>query len=209
MIRMLIKNWWMLFLRGVLAIAFAIFIFAFLPFVPAPLLRQLAFAGLTAIFGLFAAATGALTIAAAVRGAGQGGSSWLVLADGIAVATGGLAIALAPGLTLMHVIQLIGATALLVGTLEVIAGLRLRRHLTDEWLLISGGVISIAFGACLFLTRIASVQAVLTWISIYALATGLAMIGLALRLRSVWNSVHALAKPKQAAAKAASQSNPA
>ena len=195
MIRMLIKNWWMLFLRGALAIAFAIFIFAFLPFVPAPLLRQLAFAGLTAIFGLFAAATGALTIAAAVRGAGQGGSSWLVLADGIAVATGGLAIALAPGLTLMHVIQLIGATALLVGTLEVIAGLRLRRHLTDEWLLISGGVISIAFGACLLLTRIANVQAVLTWISIYAFATGLAMIGLALRLRSVWNSVHLLAKP--------------
>jgi hypothetical protein len=35
------------------------------------------------------------------------------------------------------------------------------------------------------------------------------MIGLALRLRSVWNSVHALARPKQAAAKAASQSNPA
>jgi uncharacterized membrane protein HdeD (DUF308 family) len=209
MIRMLIKNWWMLFLRGVLAIAFAIFIFGFLPFVPAPLLRQLAFAGLTAIFGLFAAATGALTIAAAVRGAGQGGSSWLMLADGIAVATGGVAIVLAPGLTLMHVIQIIGATALLVGTLEIIAGVRLRRHLTDEWLLISGGVISIAFGACLLLTRIASVQAVLTWISIYAFATGLAMIGLALRLRSLWNSVHALAKPKQAAAKAASQSNPA
>ena len=40
MIRLLIQNWWLLFLRGVLAIAFAIFIFVFLPFLPAPFLRQ-------------------------------------------------------------------------------------------------------------------------------------------------------------------------
>ena len=47
MIRLLIKNWWLLFLRGVLAIAFAIFIYAFLPFLPMPFLRQFAFSGLT------------------------------------------------------------------------------------------------------------------------------------------------------------------
>lgn len=198
MIRLLIKNWWLLFLRGVLAIAFAIFIFVFLPFVPAPLLRQFAFAGLAAIFALFAVVTGALTIAAAVRGAGQGGSSWLMLADGVAVTTGGLVIFLSPGLTLIHVIQLIGVTTLLVGTLELIAGVHVRRHLTDEWLLIVGGVVSLAFAACLLLTGVGTVQAALTWISIYALANGLALIGLALRLRSLWNSVHALANPHPA-----------
>ena len=101
MIRMLIKNWWLLLLRGIFAIAFAIFIFVFLPFVPAPLLRQLAFAGLAVIFALFAFVSGVLTMAAAVRGAGQGGSSWLLLADGIAVTAGGLMILLSPGLTLL------------------------------------------------------------------------------------------------------------
>ena len=34
MIRLLIQNWWLLFLRGVFAIAFAIFIFVFLPLLP-------------------------------------------------------------------------------------------------------------------------------------------------------------------------------
>ena len=77
MIRLLIKNWWLLFLRGVLAIAFAIFIYAFLPFLPMPFLRQFAFSGLTLIFALFACVTGALTMAAAVRGAESGDSSWL------------------------------------------------------------------------------------------------------------------------------------
>jgi len=193
MIRIVIKNWWLLFLRGVFAIAFAIFVFAFLPFMPAPLLRQFAFAGLAEIFALFAFATGILTIAAAVRGAGQGGSSWLMLADGIAVTTGGLVILVSPGLTLTHVIQLIAVTALVVGLLELVAGMHLRRHLTDEWLLFTGGATSVAFAVCLLLAGVGTVPAVLMWISIYAFANGLAMIGLSLRLRSLKNSIHALA----------------
>jgi uncharacterized membrane protein HdeD (DUF308 family) len=203
MIRLMIQNWWLLFLRGVLAIAFAIFIFVFMPFLPAPFLRQFAFAGLAAIFALFAFATGVLTIAAAVRGAGQGGSSWLMLADGIAVATGGLIILLAPGSTLVRVIQLIALIALVVGVLEFVAGIHLRRHVTDEWLLISGGIISIAFAPCLLLANIGTVQAAMTWVSVYALVTGLAVIGLALRLRSLRNSIHALAGSKPAARAAA------
>jgi uncharacterized membrane protein HdeD (DUF308 family) len=203
MIRLMIQNWWLLFLRGILAIAFAIFIFAFMPFLPAPFLRQFAFAGLAAIFALFAFATGVLTIAAAVRGAGQGGSSWLMLADGIAVAAGGLIILVAPGSTLVRVIQLIALIALVVGVLEFVAGIHLRRHVTDEWLLISGGIISIAFAPCLLLANIGTVQAAMTWVSVYALVTGLAVIGLALRLRSLRNSIHALAGSKPAARAAA------
>ena len=199
MIRLLIQNWWLLFLRGILAIAFAIFIFVFLPFLPAPFLRQFAFAGLAAIFALFAFATGVLTIAAAVRGAVQGGSSWLMLADGIAVTVGGIIILLAPGATLTHVIQLIATIALVVGVLEFIAGIHLRRHVTDEWLLITGGVISIAFAPCLLLSRVETVESTLTWISVYAFASGLAIIGLALRLRRLRNSIHALAGSKPAA----------
>lgn len=205
MIRLLIQNWWLLFLRGVLAIAFAIFIYVFLPFLPAPFLRQFAFAGLAAIFALFAFATGVLTIAAAVRGAGQGGSSWLMLADGIVVTTGGLVILLAPGPTLTRVIYLIAFIALVAGVLEFVAGIHLRRHVTDEWLLITGGVISAAFAPALLLTNIETVQAALTWISIYALASGLAVIGLALRLRSLRNSIHAMAGHKPVT-QAASQS---
>ena len=200
MIRMLIKNWWLLFLRGIFAIAFAIFIFAFLPFVPAPLLRQFAFAGLAAIFALFAFASGVLTMIAAVRGAGQGSSSWLMLADGIAATAGGLIILLSPGLTLTLLIQIIGLTVLVVGMIELLAGIHLRRHLTDEWLLITGGATSIVFAACLLLTRVGTVPAALTWIAIYAFANGLALLGLALRLRSLRNSIHTLAGTARAKA---------
>lgn len=198
MIRLLIKNWWLLFLRGLLAIAFAIFIYAFLPFLPLPLLRQFAFSGLTAIFSLFACVTGVLTMAAAVYRAESGGSAWAMLAEGIGVTIGGLVFLLFPGLTLIHVVQLIAITALVVGIFEFVAGVHLRRHVADEWLLISGGIISLIFGAVLFLTRVGSVAAALTWISLFALANGLAMIGLSLRLRSLRNSIHKLAGSKPA-----------
>ena len=154
MIRLLINNWWLLLLRGVLAIAFALFIYVFLPFLPAPVLRQFAFAGLAVIFATFAFATGILTMAVAVRRAASGGSSWLLLADGIAVTIGGLVILLSPGLTLLHVIQLIAVIVLLAGVLELVAGIHLRRHVTDEWLLICGGIISLAFATGLFLTHV-------------------------------------------------------
>jgi len=205
MIRLLIKNWWLLFLRGLLAIAFAVFIYAFLPFLPLPFLRQFAFSGLTVIFSLFACLTGVLTMAAAVRGAESGGSSWAMLAEGIGVTVGGLVILLFPGLTRIHVVQLIAVTAVVAGILEVVAGVHLRRHVADEWLLISGGIISLVFGAVLFLTRVGSIAAALTWISLFALANGLAMMGLSLRLRSLRNSIHKLAEPKPVA-QAASQS---
>ena len=42
MIRLLIQNWWLLLMRGIFAIAFAIFIYLLLPFMPVPLLQQLA-----------------------------------------------------------------------------------------------------------------------------------------------------------------------
>ena len=98
---------------------------------------------------------------------------------------------------------MIAVIALVVGVLEFVAGIHLRRHVTDEWLLISGGMISIAFAPCLLLANVGTVQAALTWISIYALASGLAIIGLALRLRSLRNSIHALAGSKPAAQAAA------
>src|SRR5262249_4113833 len=132
MIRLLIRNWWLLSMRGLFAVVFAISIFVFLPFVPAPLLRELAFAGLAMVFALFAIVTGVITIAAAVRGASKGGAAWLLLADGVVVGTGGVVILLSPALTLWHVIQLIAVAVLLAGVLETAAGFHLRRHVADE-----------------------------------------------------------------------------
>jgi uncharacterized membrane protein HdeD (DUF308 family) len=106
---------------------------------------------------------------------------------------------LSPGLTLTHVIQMIALIALLVGALEVASGFHLRRHITDEWLLVSAGVISIAFAVCLLLTSRTDRHIVLTWIALYAAASGLAMAGLGFRLRNLRQSIHTLVESAAAA----------
>jgi uncharacterized membrane protein HdeD (DUF308 family) len=194
MIRLLIQNWWLLLVRGMFAVLFAIFIFVFLPFVPAPLLRQLAFAGVSVVFAGLAICTGAITIAAAIRT-----RSRLLMADGILVSFGGLVVLLSPGLTLTHVIQVIALVALLVGFVEILAGVHLRRHVQDEWLLVLSGLISVAFAVCLLLTPSEDRHTVLVWIALYAASGGLAMVGLAFRLRSLRQAVHVLAASSAAA----------
>jgi uncharacterized membrane protein HdeD (DUF308 family) len=193
MVRVLINNWWLLLIRGGFAVAFAIFIFFFQPFIPTLFVQALAFTGLAMLFGLFAFVCGVTTMLAALRGAQRKRDLWMLLADGVAVTAGGLAVIVVPGLTLVEVIRIIAGTALVVGIFEIAGGVHLRRHLTDEWLLLAGGVASLGFFAYLMWSGVTEVRSILTWVGVYSLANGAAMAGLAFRLRSLRHSIHALA----------------
>ena len=59
-----------------------------------------------------------------------------------------------------------------------------RRVLRNEWLLVLGGIISIAFGVLLLANPLAGLLTI-TWIfGAYALISGVILLALALRLRS-------------------------
>jgi uncharacterized membrane protein HdeD (DUF308 family) len=198
MIRVLINNWWLLIVRGCFAVAFGILVFFLQPFLQTLFLKAVALTGLTLLFGLFAAVCGLATILAALRGAQRKRGLGLLLADGIAVTAGGLIVLLAPDLTLLATIRIIAGTVLVVGMLEIAAGIHLRRHLTDEWLLIAGGTVSLALAVFLLVVAPKDIAAVLNWTGAYAFTNGAAMVGLALRLRGLRHSVHELAHPEAA-----------
>jgi uncharacterized membrane protein HdeD (DUF308 family) len=198
MIRILINNWWLLIIRGLFAVAFGICVFFLQPLLGTLFLQAIALTGLTLLFGLFATVCGLATVAAALRGAQRKRGLGLLLADGIAVTAGGLIVMLTPELTLLTTVRIIAATAFVVGILEVAAGVHLHRHLADEWLLMAGGVVSLIFSAYLIVVAPRDIAAVLNWTGIYAFANGAAMVGLALRLRGLRNSVHTLAAAETA-----------
>jgi uncharacterized membrane protein HdeD (DUF308 family) len=194
MVRLLIQNWWLMLLRGIVALAFAIFVFLFQPFLPSGLLRPMAHTALAVIFGLLACGTGILTLAAALRGARKPRDTALLVADGLVATAAGAAVLLIPSFSLSEVIHIVAITALLLGILELVAGSHLRRHLKDEWLLLAGGAVSFAFSLFLLINRTWELASAVIWVGIYAGAAGLAMIGLALRLRGLRYSIHALAE---------------
>ncbi len=193
MLRTLINNWWLFMLRGIFSILFAAALLFFQPFLVSLLLKVVAYTAITVLFGIFALVTGIVTLAAAARGNLHRRDTLLLLADGFVLATGGLTVLLVPTLTLASVVLLIAVASLVFGTCEIAAGFHLRHHLTDEFLLITGGLASFAFGICLLLARNQAMHMVLMLVGLYAFVQGVAITGLALRLQRLRHSVHALA----------------
>jgi uncharacterized membrane protein HdeD (DUF308 family) len=181
MIRSLVRNWWLLLARGIFAIVFAISIFALKPLFPAFLAREFAFATLTILFGLSALTCGLLTIAASIYPFTW--SSWPLMADGVTISLVGLLVIILPSLTLGLVVYMIAIAAWLAGIFEIAIGANLRQHLKDEWLLIGGGIASFGFGSYLIIFGAHDLTSALTWVCWYAFLSGIAMTGVAIRLR--------------------------
>jgi uncharacterized membrane protein HdeD (DUF308 family) len=193
MIRVLINNWWLLAMRGIFALTFALFALSLQGAMGTWLLSAIALAGLVVLFGVLAFAAGACTIAAAVRGA-EHHERWLpLLFDGVVVCIAGAVILVAPRLDLIWLARIVAAWAVVAGILELMVARRLRRHLPDEWLLALAGAASFCFGLYLFLVWNGEASTLLRWLTGYAAFSAAAILALAFRLRALRGSVHALA----------------
>jgi uncharacterized membrane protein HdeD (DUF308 family) len=174
MARVLALNWWAMALRGIVAIIFGLVAF----FIPVATLYAL-----TILFGAYALIDGIVSLIAAVRSARHGEHWWALLLEGVA-GLGAAAITMVwPLLTLVVLIYIIAAWALVTGILEIMAAIRLRRVIAGEWLLVLTGVASIVFGLLLFAAPGPGAVVIAWWIGAYVFIFGLLMLGLAFRLR--------------------------
>ena len=144
MIDLLRKNWWLLLVRGVLAITFGLAILALDPFFPVPLIREIPFALLALLFGLFALTCGVLTALASIHSFTC--VNWALLVDGTAISAVGAMVLLIPGLTLAEVVYMIACATFLAGISEIVIAVTLRQQVQHEWLLMTAGVGSAIFG---------------------------------------------------------------
>lgn len=172
----LMRSWWMLALRGVIAIAFGVL---------AILFPVLTLGWLLALFAAFALLSGAVWIFGAVRHRKADEQWWVLLLLGLASVGAGALALLHPAITLLVLILLIGANALVTGVLDIVVAVRIRKKIQGASLLIASGVASIVFGIIVFLFPVGIGGLAVVWlISAYALVTGVLMLVLAWRVRS-------------------------
>lgn len=171
----LTHNWWIIALRGVAGIIFGIFTL---------LAPGLSLAVLVLAFGAFSLVDGLLTIVAAVRRHGTSNRWWALLIEGLVGVAIGVVTLLMPGVTAIALLLLIAARALVSGVLQIAAAIRLRKVITGEWLLVLGGIASLAWGALLVAFPAAGALALVLWIGAFAIVTGALLLGLAFRLRA-------------------------
>ena len=97
----------------------------------------------------------------------------------------GLVAAYHPAATALLIVLIMGANALVVGVLDILAAIRLRRTIAGEWLLALAGLASIVFGALVFARPGAGALALVWLVSLYAFVTGAFLLGLGLRMRTL------------------------
>ena len=171
----LTKNWWLVVLRGVLAILLGLAAFLW------PGLTLLV---LITMFGIYAIADGVVAIVTGVRQAKNSPRWWVFLLEGLIGIGAGVVALIWPDLATAVLLGIIAAWAILSGVFEIAAAIRLRREINNEWLLMLGGLLSILFGVALILQPAAGGIALIWLIGTYQLIFGVLLIALGFRLKN-------------------------
>jgi uncharacterized membrane protein HdeD (DUF308 family) len=175
MVRSLSQNWWLVVLRGVLAILFGVSAFIW---------PGITWLTLIFLFGLYAIADGLIAIWTGFSRTRESPRWWTFLLEGLLSIGAGVVALIWPDLTTLVLIYMIAFWAVFTGVLEIVAAIRLRHEITNEWFLALGGVLSIGLGILLFLQPAAGSLAIIWMIAGYALLFGILLVILGIRLRT-------------------------
>jgi len=172
----LAENWWLLLLRGLVAIAFGVVAF---------LWPNITLMALTYLWGAYAIIDGAIAIWAAFNlSGGDAGPRWWLGLTGVVGILAGIVAFVYTGMTALVLLMFIAVWAIIIGALQLYAAVQLRKMIENEWLLVLCGLLSIAFGALLIAWPSTGALAVIWTIAWYAVFFGCLLIGLAFRLKT-------------------------
>jgi uncharacterized membrane protein HdeD (DUF308 family) len=176
MLHTLAKNWWAP-LRGLVAVLFGLLTFV---------LPGITLVTLVLLFGAYALADGIFNVIAFFRVASH---QWALLIEGVIGIIAGILTFAWPAITAIVLLYVIAFWAIFTGVFEIIAGIRLRKAITNEWLLLVMGVLSLLFGVLILFAPVVGALAIVLWIGAYALVFGVFLLALAFRLRGHRNLI--------------------
>jgi uncharacterized membrane protein HdeD (DUF308 family) len=182
MLAFMSRNWWILLIRGILAIAFGVLAFIW---------PGSALGALVLLFGAYALLDGVASIVVGLTGRGaQENRLWLMLGGVFGVIVGVLTFVW-PDITALALVYFIAAWAIITGVFSIVAAVQLRKEIDNEWLLGIAGALSILAGLYMAAFPGAGALALIWLIGAYAIVFGILLIALALRLRGMSSATSA------------------
>lgn len=174
MLNAMTTSWWMLVIRGILAVLFGVL---------AIIVPGITLSLLVIMFGAYVLVEGAINIYIAFRTRQLYAHWWIGLLEGIAGVSVGILTFIWPGITGIILLYLIAAWAIITGILEIAVAVQLRKEIESEWMLGFTGVLSVLFGVLLLISPVSGAVAVSWLIGSYAFIFGISMVALGFRLR--------------------------
>ena len=181
--KLMSRYWWVLLLRGAFAILFGIVALTY---------PGITLGSLVLYFAAFAFVDGISNVFHAFFGREENESWWVLLFEGLLGIAFGVITFQAPGITTLMLLLYIGFWAMATGVLRIILAVRLRHEITGEWWMALGGLVSILFGLSMVSRPGAGALAVLTVIGIWSIVTGVSLVFLAFKVKSVGGKLGAL-----------------
>jgi uncharacterized membrane protein HdeD (DUF308 family) len=169
------RRWWLLLLRGLIAIAFGVVSWV---------QPGISLASLVLLFGAYSLADGVLNAWTALEGRREHEHWWVLFLEGLLGIGVGVLTFLAPALTALALLFYIAIWAIATGVLEIVAAIRLRKEIENEWMLIVAGLASVVFGVLLMAQPAAGALALLWLIASYAIFFGVLLVILAFKVRA-------------------------
>lgn len=173
---LLIKKWWMITLRGMLAIIFGILTLIW------PAITLLV---LVLLFGVYVLVDSLFAIATGFSYRNRNKQWWAIVLSGIFGIAIGLVTFFWPEITALALLMLIAVWAFLKGVLEIATAIKLRRILSGEWLMALTGSLSILFAFLLVVFPGTGALALVWLIGAYSIVSGIILLILSFRLSSI------------------------
>ena len=175
MLPIVTQHWWLLVLRGALALVFGGLALAF-PGV------TIAFAA--AFLAAYLALDGILALVAGIRAAEAHRRWWPFILEGVVSLAAGVLAFIWPTVTVVVMVALVAAWSILTGLAIMIPAFALPKGSGKGWLIFSGAV-SLILGLVILFQPAAGLFYIVLSIGIYAILFGVGLIALGLRVRQL------------------------
>jgi uncharacterized membrane protein HdeD (DUF308 family) len=172
--KLLSTYWWVLLVRGVLAILFGIAAYAW---------PGMTLATLVSLFGAFALVDGIFNVLHAFSGRKEDEHWWVLLLEGLLGIAFGIITFQAPEITATVLILYIAFWAMATGVLRIVLAVRLRKEIEGEWWLALAGLAGIVFGVLMLARPGAGALAVLWLVATWAIVGGVFLVILSFKVK--------------------------
>jgi uncharacterized membrane protein HdeD (DUF308 family) len=168
--------WWLVLLRGVLAVLFGLFAL----FAPGATLLALVY-----VFGAYAVLDGVTAVVAGVRHRRQEAHWVWHLVEGVISVLAGIVAFAWPGITALVILYVVAFWSVFTGVSEIMESFAMRRRGSPTWgWMLAAGVLGVLFGIVLLVAPGGGLLTLLWLVGVYSVVFGVIVVVWAFRLRS-------------------------